>query len=239
MSYDEFVRAEFDALRAEILQHLQSIAETTRTSLLFAATLYAIPVYLSLTRPEVWVIAILIVDMTLFTMSLRIGVVTNQVRRIGNYIRHVLEPKTRGAMHYERSFHDLIASERAFLDEGSAVVGVCCVVNLLAAYAVAEWLVEPRSGGSTWAIVSAALLLPVLLLTFRQWRRIFAGDEDRDEISRFFSLWAQKNVQNADVRADTRTGKHRIRQAPRVRPVRIMLAAVACAVLWVVRAKRR
>jgi len=234
MPYDDLVTAEFNALRAEILQQLASLAETTRTFLLFAATLYAVPIYLKLNSLATWLVAALIIDMTLFTMALRLAVVTNQVRRIGSYIRHVLEPKTNGAMEYEAAFHTLIFSDHQFMDESAAIVGASCVVHLLATYAVARWLVTPTSVQAMYTLVAAGMLLPLLLLISGQWRRLFSGDADRKQISDVLANWP-----NADVVTELTKSTATASRTLRKQTLQGVLMTLAVIIILLMRRRRR
>jgi hypothetical protein len=181
MSRDDFILAEYQSLRAEILQISAQLPMITRYTLAVMLALYAAP--FALKSPDVpttsislghgfwgWVLVMLGVDFVIIALAQRFIVSSIGMRRVGSYLAEILEPKTGGALEYETAVFGTLPLKTSRITEAGSIIMFISGVHVLAAGIVGGAIVQGSGVLLSMALAGLAVLPACILLSIKRSR---------------------------------------------------------------------
>jgi hypothetical protein len=128
-----------------------------------AATVYAIPYVLKQTaQPYLWALCAGVAGLLVLTMTQTLCVATNGIRRLGVYIRDVIEPRTNGGLRWENAVNHFDRHRLFSLGQSLSTSLSAIVANVVAATGAA-FVFLPRGPQQLWPILASVVTaLPAL-----------------------------------------------------------------------------
>jgi hypothetical protein len=154
---DDWIELEYKHLRDEIMSLGAAKLGTVRFYLPAAASVYAVPYLLKQTgQAYLWALCSAVAGLLVLTMSQTLFVSSNGIRRLGVYIRDVLEPRTRGGLRWEHAVRLFDGRRRFWLGQSFTISASAVVANVVAASGAA-FAFLPQDTSRLWPILAAAV----------------------------------------------------------------------------------
>jgi len=153
----DWVELEYKHLRDEIMSLGAAKLGTVRFYLPAAAAVYTVPYLLKQTNQAyLWALCAAVAGLLVLTMSQTLFVSSSGIRRLGVYIREVIEPRTNGGLRWEHAVRLFDGRQRFWLGQSFTISASAVLANIVAASGAAFAFLPPDSNRA-WPIVAAVL----------------------------------------------------------------------------------
>lgn len=203
---DDWIALEYEHLRTEIMSLGAAKLGTVRFYLPAAASVYAVPYLLKQTNQSyLWTLCSAVAGLLVLTMSQTLFVSSNGIRRLGVYIRDVLEPRTRGGLRWEHAVQMFDGGQRFWLGQSFTISASAVLANLVASVGAASVFL-PSDTSRLWPVIAAiATGIPTLPGLWRMLRPTIERDSLKKRIDTISVHRAtNQGSSSAEVREDTR-----------------------------------
>lgn len=134
---------EYESLRDEILARDESERSSVRFYLPAAAAIYTLPYFLGMQRVAtkdpaavyLWIFCAAVASLLVLVMVLSLYWAADGTRKIGTYIKEIVEPGSDGALRWETVVFELAKKRRYWPNETFVVACGATIANLLASVA--------------------------------------------------------------------------------------------------------
>lgn len=186
----ELIKLEYESLRIEIQDTVRNSNRVIQLFIPFVSIFYTIPFILEngkyVHSMGLWFICNLFSSLTIFVLSYILAVNNDGIRKIGLYIKNVIEPKTNGILQWETINYKIDQGHHGLVhDETFCLIVVITLINVIASFAVGTFI-GYSSSTYYWAPVLGPILLP--LLGYRQYSTLRNWKKGRKEYNEILTL---------------------------------------------------
>ena len=167
MAENDWRKIEYASLRAEILSRDEAERAAVRFFLPAGAAVYTIPYFVSAQKVAttesafvyLWTFCAAVASLLVLLMVLSLFWAADGTRKIGTYIKEVIEPETNGEMRWESVVYELAKQSNHWPNETFVVACGAVLGNLLASTAISLTFLRGKYQFAPLIVAAAVALL--------------------------------------------------------------------------------